>query len=144
MRPFFTTDQPAYLAGVAPFVLRIATGVIFAAHGWQKLANGLNGTAGFLETLGFPVPMVFAILLIAAELGGGILLILGLYTGFVARILALVSIIAWLTVHTGKGFFMASGGYEFIMLLFAACISLAITGPGRWTLRSIVRRAQVS
>lgn len=130
------------LAPIAPFILRVATGLIFAAHGWQKLANGLTGTSGFLESLGFPLPMLMAVLLVAAELGGGILLILGVCTGLVARILAFVAIIAWLTVHTGKGFFMASGGYEFIMLLFAACISLAITGPGRWSLGAFLRRHQ--
>ena len=132
------------LAPLAPFVLRVATGIIFAAHGWQKLANGLNGTAGFLETLGFPLPMLMAFLLVVAELGGGILLILGVATGLAARVLAFVSIVAWITVHTGKGFFMASGGYEFIMLLFAACISLAITGPGRWSLGAVLHRRQAA
>lgn len=137
--PFTDQTNPAFLS-LAPFVLRIALGLIFAMHGWQKLQNGVIGVSGMLGGLGFPIPTFFAVLLIAIELGGGILLILGLYTGFVARILALVALIAWLTVHTGKGFFVAGGGYEFIMLIFAASISLAITGPGRWTIVNLLRR----
>lgn len=129
----FTDSNPS-LAPLAPFVLRLALGVIFLVHGWQKVMMGVPGVAGFLGSLGFPAPSLFAVLLIAAEVIGGVLLILGLWTGLVARVLALVAIIAWLTVHAGNGFSVAQGGYEFIMLIFAGCIALAITGPGRWSL----------
>ncbi len=124
------------LASFAPFVLRVATGLVFLMHGWQKLQGGIPGTAAFLGMLGFPVPSLFAMLLIAAEVIGGALLILGLYTHHAAKILAFVALVAFLTVHATKGFFAGSGGYEFIMLLFAAAISLSITGPGRWSLAS--------
>lgn len=129
----FSESNPA-LASLAPFVLRIATGLIFFMHGWQKLSGGVDGVTGFLGSLGFPAPAVFAVLLIAAEVAGGALLILGLWTGIAARVLALVAVIAWITVHLGNGFFIGVGGYEFIMLIFASCVALAITGPGRWAL----------
>ncbi len=118
----------------APLVLRVTTGLIFAMHGWQKLQGGVPAVAGFLGTLGFPAPELFAVLLIAVELGGGILLILGLYTHWVAKLLALVAVVAMVTVHLKNGFFMSAGGYEYIMLLFAASFSLMITGPGKWSL----------
>lgn len=118
----------------APLVLRVATGAIFAMHGWQKLQSGVPGVSGFLGTLGFPAPELFAVLLIAAELGGGIMLILGLYTHWVAKILALVALVALVLVHLKNGFFMSAGGYEFILLIFAASFSLMITGPGKWSL----------
>lgn len=121
-------------SGFAPLILRVTTGLIFVAHGWQKLSGGLEGTAGFLATLGFPAPMLMAVLLIAAELIGGILLILGLFTHWVSKILAFVALVALLTVHAANGFFIADGGYEFILLIFAASVSLAITGPGKWAL----------
>jgi len=123
-----------HLAGFGPLVLRIAAGLVFAIHGWQKFAGGLDGTAGFLAQLGFPLPVLMAVLLITAELAGGILLILGLFTHWVSKILAFVALVALLTVHVTNGFFVSDGGFEFILLLFAAAISLAITGPGKWAL----------
>ncbi len=119
---------------LAPLVLRIAVGAAFAMHGWQKLEGGIPATAGFLSMLQFPAPELFAVLLIAAELGGGILLILGLYTHWVAKLLAFVALVAFATVHMKNGFFLSAGGYEYIMVLFAAAFSLMITGPGKWSL----------
>ena len=120
--------------GYAPFILRVATGLIFAAHGWQKLQMGVPGVSGFLAGLGFPLPDLFAVLLIAAELVGGILLILGAFTHWVAKILAVVALVALVTVHLGNGFFVSGGGYEFILLILAASVSVMITGPGKWAL----------
>ncbi len=118
---------------VAPLVLRVVLGLIFAMHGWQKLTMmGIPGVSGFLTMLGFPLPDVFAVLLIAAELGGGILLILGLWTHWTAKVLALVSVVALFSVHASKGFFLP--GYEFILLILAASISVMITGAGKWSL----------
>lgn len=118
----------------APLVLRVATGLVFAMHGWQKLQGGVPAVAGFLGMLGFPVPELFAVLLIAAELGGGVMLIVGLYTHWAGKILAFVALMAFATVHMKNGFFLASGGYEYIIVLFAAAFSLMITGPGKWSL----------
>ncbi len=118
---------------VAPLVLRVVVGVIFAMHGYQKLTMmGVPGVSGFLTMLGFPMPDVFAVLLIAAELGGGILLILGLWTHWTAKVLAFVSIVALATVHLSKGFFLP--GYEFILLILAASVSVMITGAGKYSL----------
>lgn len=124
----------------APLVLRVVTGAIFAMHGWQKLTMmGVPGVSGFLGMLGFPMPEVFAVILIAAELGGGILLILGLWTHWIAKILAFVALVALFTVHLSKGFFLP--GYEFILLIFAASFSLMVTGPGKWSLDSKMKKA---
>lgn len=120
--------------GYAPTVLRVVTGIIFALHGYQKLEGGLPMVAGMLEGMGFPAPMLFAVLLIAAELGGGILLILGLFTRASAKVLAIVSVVALFVVHLPNGFFMATGGYEYILLLLAASVSLMLSGGGKWSL----------
>lgn len=133
------------LGAYAPLILRVVTGLIFAMHGYQKLTQfGLDGTTGFLASLGFPAAGVFAVLLIVAELGGGVLLILGFFTHWVAKILAIVSIVALFTVHISKGFFMATGGYEFILLLFAASLSLMITGSGRYSLDAKMKQKDIS
>jgi len=114
-------------------VIRVVVGLIFAMHGYQKLMGGVDATAGFLGTLGFPIPVLFAVLLIAAELVGGLFLIVGAFTQWSAKILTFVSLVALLTVHIKNGFFMATGGYEFILLLLAACISIVISGAGCWS-----------
>lgn len=124
---------------LAPLVLRVATGLIFTMHGWQKFQGGVPYVAGFLTQLGFPAPELMAVLLIAAELGGGILLILGLFTHWVAKILAIVALVALVTVHASKGFFISAGGYEFIMLILAASVSLMITGAGKFSLDKKLR-----
>lgn len=128
-------------SGYAPLVLRLATGAIFAMHGYQKLQGGLAGTTGFVSSLGFPMPEVFAVLLIAAELVGGIFLILGFLTRLAAKALAIVSLFALFLVHLANGFFMATGGYEFILLLLAASVSLMLTGAGKWSLDRMVWKA---
>lgn len=118
----------------APLVLRLATGVIFALHGYQKLQMGLPAVTGMLEGMGFPMPMVFAVLLIAAELVGGIMLILGFLTRWAAKSLVVVSLVALFLVHLPNGFFLSTGGYEYILLLLAASVSLMLTGAGKWSL----------
>lgn len=131
----------SYLDGwrdYAPLVLRLATGVIFALHGWQKLQGGLPAVTGLVDSLGFPMPAVFAVLLIAAELGGGILLILGLLTRWAAKSLVVVSLVALFMVHFANGFFLNTGGYEYILLLLAASVSLMLSGPGKWSLDRVI------
>ncbi len=121
-------------SGFAPTVLRVVTGIIFALHGWQKLEGGLPMVAGMLEGMAFPAPMLMAVLLIAAELVGGIFLILGFLTRWSAKVLAVVSVVALVVVHLPNGFFMSTGGYEYILLLLAASVSLMFSGAGRWSL----------
>jgi putative oxidoreductase len=118
----------------APLVLRVVTGLIFAVHGWQKLQGGLPQVTGLVASLGFPMPEVFAILLIAAELGGGILLILGLLTRLAAKFTGIVALVALVLVHYPNGFSMSTGGYEYILLLLAASVSLVLSGGGKWSL----------
>ena len=64
---------------------------------------------------------------------GGIFLILGAYTHWTAKILAFVALVALVTVHLKNGF-MGPGGYEFILLILAASVSLMITGAGKYSL----------
>lgn len=124
----------------APFLLRVVTGLVFAMHGWQKLQMGVPGVAGFLGGLGFPMPELFAVLLIAGELGGGILLIVGAYTHWAAKILAFIALVALLTVHITKGFFISEGGFEFILLLLAASVSVMVTGAGKWSMDAKMKK----
>lgn len=128
--------------GYAPLVLRVVTGVIFAMHGYQKLMQiGVEGTAGFLMGLGFPMVTVFAVLLIVAELVGGLMLIAGFWTHWTSKVLAVVALVALFTVHISNGFFMATGGYEFILLILAATVSLMITGAGAFSVDGWMKKS---
>lgn len=138
MRKFLELNYLNAWQDWAPLVLRVVTGVIFAFHGWQKLQGGLAGTTGLVQSLGFPMPELFAVLLIVAELGGGILLILGLLTRWAATFTAIVSLVALVLVHLPNGFSMATGGYEYILLLLAASVSLMLSGAGKWSLDRVV------
>lgn len=122
-------------------ILRIITGIIFLLHGWQKITMfGLTGFTGFLSQQGIAAPAVAAAIVIAVEFLGGLALILGLGTRFVALPLAIDMLVALLTVHFAAGFFVNNGGYEFVLLLLAACVALAVSGGGIFALDNFVTR----
>jgi len=116
-------------------ILRFVVGLTLAAHGAQKLfawfgGYGLDGTGQFMEQLGFHPGRRHAALAGLAETGGGVLLALGLLTPLGAALVASVMLVATITVHFKNGFFAGGGGYEYNLVLAAAAVSLAFSGPG--------------
>jgi putative oxidoreductase len=110
--------------------LRLALGLVFAVHGAQKLFGfGLAGTAGFLGSLGVPLPTIAAAGLIAVELLGGVALLLGAWTRIVAALLAADMFVAILAVHLRGGFFVPDG-VEFVLTLLGGCLALVGLGAG--------------
>lgn len=121
--------------------IRIIVGVVFFAHGYAKITDGLGVTAGYFGTdFGLPMPLVSASLATAAETLGGLALILGLGTRWAAIPLAFTMAVAVGVVHLGKGFF-APDGMEFPLMLMVASIGLALTGSGAFALESRLFRA---
>ena len=118
----------------ATLLLRVSLGSVFIAHGLLKLlVFTLPGTAQFFVSVGFPGWLAY--LVIAAEIGGGALLILGLWTRPIA--LALIPIMLGATwVHLGNGwlFTNANGGWEFPLFLALATVVLALLGSGAYTI----------
>jgi putative oxidoreductase len=110
-------------------LLRVVVGVIFVMHGWQKLSMGFHNVAGFLTSLGIPMPTLAAVLLTIVEFVGGIVLILGVLTRYFAALLAIDVLVAIITVHAKNGFF-APKGVEFPLLLLVANLNLMLAGPG--------------
>lgn len=110
-------------------LLRVVVGVIFAMHGGQKLFMGFHNVAGFLASLGIPLPTLAAIVLTAVEFIGGIALILGLLTRYAAALLSIDMLVALITYHVKNGFFMPNG-VEFPLLLLVANINLMLGGAG--------------
>lgn len=111
-------------------VLRVVTGVVFLAHGWQKLfVYGLDGVEQAMAGMGIPLPGVSAVLVTAAEFLGGAALLAGFLTRLAAIPLAITMAVAMLAVHLPGGFF-APNGVEFTLTLLAASVALGLTGPG--------------
>ena len=123
-------------AGWSPLALRLPIGVIFVAHGAQKLFGafggyGLEGTGQFMASLGLHPGYLMALLAGSAEFFGGMALILGLLVRPAAAALAFAMVVAILLAHIGNGLFMANKGYAFGLALLAASVSLLISGAGR-------------
>jgi len=111
-------------------ILRIVVGIVFLAHGAQKLfVIGIGGVSHMFGGIGIPLPQVSAIVVTAVEFGGGIALILGVVTRWAAVLLAINMAVAVGKVHLHGGFFLPRG-YEFALTLLAACVALAMAGPG--------------
>lgn len=126
-------------ASLAPLILRVPVGVIFAAHGAQKLFGwfggyGLEGTGQFMASMGLNPGVLMAALVGSAEFFGGLALILGLLTRPAAAVLAFTMLVAAVSVHLPNGLFMANNGYEFALALLAASASLVISGGGSLSL----------
>lgn len=117
----------------ALLVLRVAVGVIFFVHGYQKFFTmGVGGVAGFFGSVGVPLPGLIAPAISTLETFGGLALILGLLTRWIAPFFVLDMAGAIYFVHWGNGFF-APKGIELVMLLGASALALALAGPGRFS-----------
>jgi putative oxidoreductase len=124
---------------LAVLVLRLVVGPLFAAHGAQKLfgvlgGGGLEGTAGMFDNIGLRPGWLQARAAGTAELVGGLLIALGLFTPFAAAALIAVMVAAIVTVHAPNGIWNTNQGYEFNLVLIAAVFALAGIGAGAWSL----------
>ncbi len=137
---------------IAPLMIRIPLGLIFMAHGSQKLlglfgGQGLTGTfRTFEDKMG--IPPIFTLLAIIAEFGGGF----GILTGFLTRLsaagLSAVMLVAMYKVHWINGFFLNGAciagrghGIEYNIALLGMALYLLIAGGGRWCLDRLVFRS---
>jgi putative oxidoreductase len=128
---------------LALLVLHLVVGLLFFAHGTQKLFGwfggyGIDGTAGFFEQLGLRPGRLHAWAAALAETVGGILLALGLFTPIGAALVIAVMTTAVITVHWEKGPFNTEGGYEYNLTIVAAVLALSGVGPGEWSLDNVV------
>lgn len=119
-------------------VLRIPLGLVMIMHGWQKLTVwGLEGATMSFAEMGIPLAGLVAPAITFLELVGGLLIILGLATRPLALANAISMIGAIFTVHLGS-FYAAEGGYEYVLMLAAASLTLVLTGAGTLSLDRVL------
>ncbi len=125
---------------VASLLLRAMIGVVFIAHGAQKLfgafgGGGLDATANAMAGYGLKPGMLFAVLSGISEFGGGLLLLVGLLTP-VAGLIITCNMLVATAVSSGHNGFITPGrlGYEYNLVLIAIALALTIAGPGRLSL----------
>ena len=123
--------------------LRVAVGLVFLAHGAQKLfVFGVAGTADIMGKLGIPLSTLAAVVVIAAELLGGLAILLGVYARWAGVVLAIEMLVAIPVARLAGGFF-APYGFEFEFTLLAACLTLAAMGSGDISLDRMLKPNRV-
>ncbi len=122
-------------APYAAFTLRVASGILFLAHGLLKVfVFTIPGTVGFFESIGFPGFLAY--LTIAAEIGGGLALIAGIGTRYVS--VALLPVLLGATyVHAGNGWVFSNngGGWEFPAFWAVVLVASALLGNGAYAVK---------
>ncbi|WP_219467033.1 DoxX family protein [Nonomuraea rhizosphaerae] len=126
---------------VALLIARVAVGVIFLVHGYQKFATmGIAGTTKFFESAGVPLAAVAAPVVAVLEVAGGLALIAGVALPVVGTLLALDMMGAILFVHGPNGFAADKGGYEFVLALGAAALAVGFSGGGALAIDRLLSR----
>ena len=120
-------------------LIRVVYGLIFAAHGAQKLFGwfsgyGLTATGEFMVQLGFMPGKAFATAAALSEFIGGLLLALGFLGPVGPALMLSVMTVAMITVHRKNKFFVTTNGIEHPLMFAVAAIALAFIGPGRYSL----------
>ncbi len=122
---------------LALFVIRTMLAVVFIFHGAQKLFGafdgpGIDGMAGFNESLGIPMPVISAYMAGATEFFGGFVLLIGTGARLAAIPMVFTMLVASFVAHSG--FDIQKGGMEYSLTLAVILAAIAIGGPGEWTI----------
>lgn len=136
--------QPLAARDLALLISRVVIGVVFFAHGWQKLTEfGLEGTAESFSAMGVPAPALAAGFAGIVETVGGIALILGALTTAFSLLLVLDMVGAAVLVHVTKGVFVSNNGWELVGALGVGALLLAVIGAGAYSVDRLLSRNTV-
>lgn len=132
-------------AGYGLTVLRAIVGIIFIAHGSQKLFGafggyGLEGTGQYMESIGLAPGYLMALLSGSAEFFGGVAVLIGLLARPAAAVLILLLAVAIFSVHISNGLFMSNNGYEFALALLGGSIAVLIEGAGKLSVDRVIAK----
>jgi len=127
------------MGNLAVLILRAVLGLLLAGHGSQKLFGhfngpGIEGTSGFLETLGLRPGRPWAYLAGLSEFGGGVLTLLGFLNPLGPLGVIGSMAMAWATAHRGQPIWVTEGGAELPLTNIAAATAIMLNGPGKYSL----------
>lgn len=120
-------------------LLRVVVGLLFVGHGAQKLfgwfgGDGMAAWTGTVQKAGIQPAATWAALEAWAELGSGVLLVLGFLTPLASALLIGDMLVAILKVHAPKGLWSQQGGFEYNIVLIALLVAIGLIGPGLYSL----------
>jgi putative oxidoreductase len=124
----------ASMLPIAGTLVRVIVGIMFVVHVTGKFHAGPAAiAANILAKNGIEPAMLWAYVIMFLESVGGVCLIVGLFTRFFAAALAIEMLVALLAFHLPKGYAAGGGGYEYVLLIGAACFLFAIRGGGPYS-----------
>ena len=137
------------LQPLAPFALRVALGVVFIAHGADKLwgtfgGGGFEATVEQFTELGLKPAWFHAMMGGYGELLGGASVLLGLGTRLGGMLISGTMVVAIITVHLQNGLFARDGGFEYPLVALAGAVSLICSGGGWASLDYVIQKAFAS
>lgn len=123
------------MKGWSALPLRLGLGIVFLAYGLHNAfalfgGGGIESFSNALSAIGFTPSILWAYIIAYIQLVGGLLLLLGLFTTVVSVILTIVVAFLSVKINLPSGFFIASGGIEYGLILVCALLSLAMSGAG--------------
>ena len=130
-------------ADLGLLIVRLVVGLLFVAHGAQKLFGwfggyGIQGTGGWFESIGVKPGAAMAVLAGLCELGGGLLFALGLVTPLAAVLIIIPMLVAIVKVHGANGLWATANGYELNLLYIAIALAVALIGAGSYSIDAIL------
>ena len=129
--------EKIYSTGI--LIVRIMLGIIFMAHGSQKLfgafgGSGVSGFARAMTDMGFSMPLFFAWVVGIVEFFGGAFLFLGVVPRVSAALISIIMLVAIFKVHWSNGFFNMNQGFEYQLLILSVCLMIVGCGAGKFSL----------
>jgi putative oxidoreductase len=115
-------------------IVRVAVGWNLIVHGWGKIVRGMAGQAETLAKSGFGGGIPFSVFLTVVELGGGICIVLGLFTRFWAAAIAIEMGVLTFYLYWGNGFSWLNRGYEYTLMWGLVALAIALRGGGPYSL----------
>lgn len=133
-----TAPTPAPVRDIALLIARIGLGVVLLAHGIDKLRAGFGATADGFDAMGIPLPAAAAAFALVAEVGGGVLLLLGLLTPLAGILVIAQMAGAFWFAHRGTEVMSADGGWELVGLIAFLALVIGATGAGRYSVDALI------
>jgi putative oxidoreductase len=110
--------------------MRVAIGLVFLTHGYQKL-QGMDQIVAFFGMIGFAPFLAYFVAW--SEVIGGILLIAGLFTRYAGIVLTIIMAVAVVHVHWARGYWLSDGGYEYALTLMLGALAMVFMGSGKYS-----------